>query len=90
MEERQERSQGSGRKFGNNSGGRSYGNNSGKRSYGNRNNFQRREPSEKYKAICSECGQECEVPFKPTPGKPVYCFECFKEKTLDQEEINFF
>jgi CxxC-x17-CxxC domain-containing protein len=32
------------------------------------------------KAVCSECGQECEVPFKPTEGKPVYCRECFKSK----------
>ena len=35
---------------------------------------------EKHKAVCAECGKECEVPFKPTPGKSVYCFECFKEK----------
>lgn len=29
------------------------------------------------KTKCSSCGKECEVPFKPTPGKPVYCRECF-------------
>ena len=34
-------------------------------------------PKEMHKAICSECGNECEVPFKPTEGKPVYCKECF-------------
>ena len=33
-----------------------------------------------HKATCSECGQECEVPFKPTEGKPVYCKECFRNK----------
>lgn len=32
-----------------------------------------------YKAVCSDCGQECEVPFEPTQGKPVYCSECFKK-----------
>ena len=39
-----------------------------------------RGPREMHKAICSECGKECEVPFKPTEGKPVYCRECFDKK----------
>ncbi|HLC90182.1 MAG TPA: CxxC-x17-CxxC domain-containing protein [Candidatus Nanoarchaeia archaeon] len=34
-------------------------------------------PREMHKATCSDCGKECEVPFKPTTGKPVYCRECF-------------
>ncbi|MCJ7770789.1 DNA-directed RNA polymerase [Candidatus Bathyarchaeota archaeon] len=29
------------------------------------------------KAVCSDCGKECEVPFKPTEGRPVYCRECY-------------
>ncbi|MBI2111998.1 DNA-directed RNA polymerase [Candidatus Woesearchaeota archaeon] len=37
-------------------------------------------PREMHKATCSECGQECEVPFKPTEGKPVYCRECYRNK----------
>jgi len=37
-------------------------------------------PREMHNATCSECGQECEVPFKPTEGKPVYCKECFRKK----------
>ncbi|MCK4522336.1 MAG: hypothetical protein KAU20_07225 [Nanoarchaeota archaeon] len=32
------------------------------------------------KVICSECGEECEVPFKPTSTKPVYCNDCFAKK----------
>lgn len=32
------------------------------------------------KVICSSCGQECEVPFKPTSDKPVYCNDCFAKK----------
>ena len=32
------------------------------------------------KVICSSCGKECEVPFKPTSSKPVYCDECFAKK----------
>jgi len=35
---------------------------------------------EMFKATCSECGQECEVPFKPDPSRPVYCRECWAKK----------
>ncbi len=35
---------------------------------------------EMHKATCSECGNECEVPFKPTEGKPVYCRECYRKR----------
>ena len=38
------------------------------------------EPRKMYKATCSECGQECEVPFKPTEGKPVYCRDCYRKR----------
>lgn len=30
-----------------------------------------------FKVVCDECGKDCEVPFKPSPDKPVYCDECF-------------
>ena len=36
-------------------------------------------PREMHKAVCSECKKECEVPFKPTEGKPVYCRDCFQK-----------
>jgi len=32
------------------------------------------------KAICSECGNACELPFKPTGDKPVFCSDCFRNK----------
>lgn len=44
---------------------------------GFRNNFG---PREMHKAVCDECKKECEVPFKPTEGKPVYCKECYAKK----------
>ena len=37
-------------------------------------------PREMHKATCSECGNECEVPFKPTEGKPVYCRDCYSKR----------
>ena len=47
---------------------------------GPRKDFGSREPRKMHKATCSECGKECEVPFKPTEGKPVYCRECFAKR----------
>jgi len=32
---------------------------------------------EMFQATCSECGQSCEVPFRPTGDKPVLCSTCF-------------
>ena len=37
-------------------------------------------PRETHKAKCTECGNECEVPFKPTEGRDVFCSDCFKKK----------
>lgn len=30
-----------------------------------------------YRATCADCKKECELPFKPTGERPVYCKECF-------------
>ena len=32
------------------------------------------------KAICADCHKECEVPFKPTGDRPVYCQDCFSRR----------
>jgi CxxC-x17-CxxC domain-containing protein len=34
---------------------------------------------EMHKATCADCKKECEVPFKPTEGRPVYCRDCFQK-----------
>lgn len=31
-------------------------------------------------AVCSQCGKQTTVPFKPTQGRPVFCRECFQER----------
>jgi len=31
-----------------------------------------------FRAICAECGEECNIPFEPTEGRPVKCDDCFK------------
>ncbi len=33
-----------------------------------------------HKATCSNCKNACEVPFRPTNGKPVFCRDCFGDK----------
>jgi CxxC-x17-CxxC domain-containing protein len=33
-----------------------------------------------YKAICADCNKECEVPFRPSQDRPVYCKECFSSR----------
>jgi len=32
------------------------------------------------RVICADCQKECEVPFKPSAGRPVYCKECFSKR----------
>ncbi len=43
------------------------------------NNFNR-EPREMHKAKCSGCKKDCEVPFKPTEGRDVFCQDCFRNR----------
>jgi len=61
-------------RFGGNRGG-----SSGGRRFGGRDSFRPSGPREMHKAVCSECKQDCEVPFKPIEGKPVYCKECYSK-----------
>ncbi|MEI6494679.1 MAG: CxxC-x17-CxxC domain-containing protein [bacterium] len=39
-----------------------------------------RGPVTMHQAICAECGNSCEVPFRPSGDKPVYCSNCFGSK----------
>ena len=31
-------------------------------------------------AVCSQCGKQTTVPFRPTQNRPILCRECFREK----------
>ena len=52
-----------------------------------------------HKATCSDCGKECEIPFRPTGERPVFCNDCFRnhrnaspsrpERTTDQYKEQF-
>jgi len=66
-----------GSRFGGDRGGgrRSFGGGGGGRSFGRSDD----RPREMFKTVCSSCGKDCEVPFRPTTGKPVYCSDCFEK-----------
>lgn len=63
----------------------------GRRSFGGRSDFRGRGGGDRqmHKAICSNCGRECEVPFKPTGQKPVYCSDCFEKFGRDSGPRRF-
>ncbi|MBU0572093.1 hypothetical protein KKH23_00675 [Patescibacteria group bacterium] len=58
----------------NRSGGGGYGGGGG--------DFRRRDSGQRqmHKAVCDECGNSCEVPFRPSGDKPIYCSSCFEKK----------
>lgn len=33
-----------------------------------------------HQATCSECGASCEIPFRPSGGRPVFCSTCFEKQ----------
>jgi CxxC-x17-CxxC domain-containing protein len=37
-------------------------------------------PRVETRTVCSQCGKETTVPFKPTQGRPVFCRECFQQR----------
>jgi len=66
--------------FGQNSGKDSRGGGRDRGDRGNRRSFDRNDRSgdrSMHQATCDKCGNKCEVPFKPTEGKPIYCNDCF-------------
>ena len=37
-------------------------------------------PTEMHDAVCNSCGKDCQVPFRPTGDKPVFCRDCFSKQ----------
>ena len=35
-------------------------------------------PREYFAAVCSRCGNQAQVPFRPNMDRPVYCSDCFR------------
>ncbi|MDP3726306.1 MAG: hypothetical protein Q8R36_03865 [bacterium] len=58
-------------------GGFSY---SGNRDRGERGGRDGSRPMQMFSAVCSECARACEIPFRPTGERPVFCKDCFDKK----------
>ncbi|MBI5037953.1 MAG: hypothetical protein HZC01_04610 [Candidatus Kerfeldbacteria bacterium] len=71
-------------------GGRFGGRDGGRRSFDDRRGggrFGGRDsgPKQMFEATCADCGDLCQVPFKPRGDRPVYCSNCFdKHNTRDE------
>ena len=37
-------------------------------------------PRQMYSVVCSNCGANTQVPFKPSGDRPVYCRDCFQSQ----------
>ncbi len=75
------------RDFNRSAGGNRFGGNrdAGKRSFGGGfgggRSFDRNSARpEMHKAVCDDCGRNCEVPFKPSGNKEIFCSDCFNKR----------
>ncbi|HSR89509.1 MAG TPA: CxxC-x17-CxxC domain-containing protein [Candidatus Udaeobacter sp.] len=71
-----------------NSGGHGFG--GGNRGFGGRDGER---PNMMFKAVCSQCGKDCQLPFKPNGNRPVFCSTCFeiqKNENPDRSERKSF
>ena len=41
-----------------------------------------------YTAICADCGKNCEVPFKPSAGRSVYCKGCYSARRNNGSSVS--
>ncbi|OIO18506.1 MAG: hypothetical protein AUJ23_03455 [Candidatus Magasanikbacteria bacterium CG1_02_32_51] len=62
------------------SGGFSRGGFGGGKSFGGSRGGRDGERPTMHKAVCSECGDNCEIPFRPTGDRPVFCSNCFSKQ----------
>jgi CxxC-x17-CxxC domain-containing protein len=46
-------------------------------------------PREMFKAVCGKCGKDCEVPFRPSGDRPVFCSECFQNSRGEGDSRNY-
>ena len=44
-------------------------------------------PVTMHHAVCSTCGKDCEVPFRPTGDKPIYCNDCFSANRSPRKDF---
>lgn len=64
---------------GNSGGGRDFGGDRRSNFRGGDSRGGDRGDREMFSAVCASCGKTCQVPFRPTGSKPVYCSDCFRK-----------
>jgi CxxC-x17-CxxC domain-containing protein len=50
----------------------------------------RDEAMQKFDTVCSKCGKACQVPFRPSNTRPVYCKDCFGAPQSAKEKATRF
>ena len=49
--------------------------------YGN-GNYSHGTRCQMFRATCTDCGKDTEVPFQPRAGRPVYCSDCYRKVSV--------
>lgn len=49
----------------------------------------REAPRQMHEAVCSDCGKTCQIPFRPSGDRPVYCSDCFAKTNGAEPRRNF-
>ncbi len=61
-----------------------------KKSWDNNGGGFNKEDRQMHPATCAECGKSCQVPFRPSAGKQVFCNDCFSkmrgEETFERRD----
>lgn len=58
-------------------------NRGGRRKFGKKSFDDRNNRPKMHDATCNKCGKRCQVPFRPTGERPVYCSDCFGKERGD-------
>lgn len=53
---------------------------------GNRSRIRERRDVQMTTVTCDSCGAECQVPFKPSSDKPVYCDACYGKSKVKSND----
>jgi len=62
---------------------------SGRRNFGRRDFGSPGGVRQMHKTVCSSCGRDCEVPFRPSGDKPVFCSNCFEKNREGSDTRRF-
>jgi len=76
---------GAGDAFGDRGGGRFGGGGGGHFEGGGGSGGFGRGPRQSYDAVCAACGVKTTLPFEPTPGREVFCRECYRQIRMTRE-----